>query len=240
MSYVEGFVVAVPTSNKEIYRAHAESAVPHFKRLGATRLVESWGDGVPHGDQTDFYRAVEAKEDETPVFSFVEYPSKEVRDQTNKAMMDDPGFQSMGEMPFDARRMIWSGFSPFLDERAGSGSSCGYIDGYLMVVPAGNEQAYRDMAAVAAPILVQNGALRVVEAMGDDLMEGKTTDYRKATQLKEGESLVFSWIEWPDKATRETGMAAFMEDDRIKNGPSPLPFDTARVVSGAFETIVDQ
>ena len=64
MTYVEGFVVAVPTANKEAYRKHAEEAAPIFKEFGVRRMVEAWGDDVPRGKQTDFYGAVQAKEDE--------------------------------------------------------------------------------------------------------------------------------------------------------------------------------
>lgn len=236
MTYVEGFLAAVPTANKDAYRRHAESAAPHFKRLGATRLVENWGDDVPDGKVTSFGKSVQAKDDETVVFSWIEYPSKEVRDSVNAAMMEDPGFQSMDDMPFDGKRMIWSGFQPFVDAGGGSG---GYIDGYLMVVPAGNEEAYKAMAQQASQVFLDHGAVRVVEAWSDDLMDGTLTDYKKAAQLKDGESLVFSWVSWPDKAARDAGGKAFMEDERIK-GQTEMPFDGPRAMFGGFETIVDQ
>ena len=239
MTYVEGFLAAVPTANKDAYRTHAEGAVPVFKGFGATRLVEGWGDDVPDGKLTDFRKAVQAKEDETVVFSWIEYPSKVERDATNEKMASDPAFQGMPEMPFDGMRMMWSGFKPFLDER-GNGGTPGYIDGFVMVIPAGNEQAYQDMAATAAPIFVEHGALRVVETLDDDLWDGKVTDYKKAVHWKDGERIGFSWIEWPDKATRDKGMAAFMEDERIKDGPQDMPFDGPRMIYGGFEPLVDR
>ncbi len=116
MKYVEGFVVAVPAANKEVYRQHAAEAAPLFKEFGATRMVECWGDDVPDGQITDFRGAVKAKDDEVVVFSWIEYPSKEVRDAANEKIMADPRMKAMGDtMPFDAKRMIFGGFAPILD-----------------------------------------------------------------------------------------------------------------------------
>jgi uncharacterized protein YbaA (DUF1428 family) len=119
MSYIDGFVLAVPKANKEAYRRMAEMAWALFKEFGAIRHVECWGDDVPDGKLTDFRRSVQAKEDEVVVFSWVEYPSKEVRDAANKKMMSDPRMKEWGEkMPFDGKRMIYGGFAPIFDEQA--------------------------------------------------------------------------------------------------------------------------
>jgi uncharacterized protein YbaA (DUF1428 family) len=116
MTYVEGFVAAVPAANKEIYRKHAAEAAPLFKEFGATRVVECWGDDVPVGKVTDFRGAVKAQDDEIVVFSWIEYPSNEVRDAANQRIMSDPRMKTMGEqMPFDGKRMIFGGFSTILD-----------------------------------------------------------------------------------------------------------------------------
>jgi len=116
MPYVEGFVAAVPAANKEAYRSHAAAAAPVFKEFGALRVVECWGDDVPDGQLTDFRRAVQAKEDEVVVFSWIEYPSREVRDAANRKIMADPRMKAMGaDMPFDGKRMIFAGFAPLLD-----------------------------------------------------------------------------------------------------------------------------
>jgi uncharacterized protein YbaA (DUF1428 family) len=117
MSYVDGFVVAVPSANKQAYKETAEKAWTFFKDYGALRLMECWGDDVPDGKITDFRGAVQAKQDETVVFSWIEWPSKEVRDASHKKMMDDPRMK-MDDMPFDGKRMIYGGFSPILDARA--------------------------------------------------------------------------------------------------------------------------
>lgn len=115
MSYIQGFVAAVPAENKERYREHAAKAAELFKEWGATRIVEGWGDDVPDGKVTDFRGAVKAKDGEVVVFSWIEYPSKEVRDAAFKTMMEDPRMKEIGDMPFDAQRMIYAGFDTMLD-----------------------------------------------------------------------------------------------------------------------------
>lgn len=116
MKYVDGFVVAVSVANRETYRKHAAAAAALFKEFGATRIVDCWGDDVPSGKLTDFQRAVKAQDDEVVVFSWVEYPSKDVRDSVNERIMSDPRMRAMGEqMPFDGKRMIFGGFTPILD-----------------------------------------------------------------------------------------------------------------------------
>ncbi|HRN84877.1 MAG TPA: DUF1428 family protein [Hyphomicrobium sp.] len=117
MKYVEGFVVAVPAANKEAYLELAARLAPMFKEFGATRVVECWGDDVPEGKLTDFRGAVKAKDDEVVVFSWLEYPSKEVRDAAHQKMQSDPRMKPQGETPpFDGKRMIFGGFVPILDE----------------------------------------------------------------------------------------------------------------------------
>jgi uncharacterized protein YbaA (DUF1428 family) len=115
MSYIDGFVVAVPKANKQAYLDHAKKSLPMFKEFGATRMVEAWGDDVPDGKVTDFQRAVKAEANEQIVFSWVEWPSKEVRDKGMKKMMEDPRMKDM-KMPFDGQRMIYGGFAPILDQ----------------------------------------------------------------------------------------------------------------------------
>lgn len=116
MGYIEGFVTAVPSAKKEAYRKHAAEAAVLFKEFGATRIVECWGDDVPDGKVTDFRRSVQAVEGEIVVFSWIEFPSKDVRDSSWKQMMDDPRMQAMGAaMPFDGKRMIYGGFEILLD-----------------------------------------------------------------------------------------------------------------------------
>lgn len=120
MSYVDGFVLAVPKANKQAYIESARKSWALFKEFGATRHVECWGDEVPEGKVTDFQGAVKAKDDEIIVFAWVEYPSKAVRDAAGKKMMEDPRMEElMGKnVPFDGARMIYGGFIPIHDESA--------------------------------------------------------------------------------------------------------------------------
>lgn len=114
--YVEGFVAAVPKENKQKYIEMAQKGAAIFKKLGATRVVECWQNDVPHGKNTDFYGAVKAKENEELIFSWIEYPSKDIRDKAYKAMMEDPEMEEMGKnMPFDGSRMIFGGFESIVD-----------------------------------------------------------------------------------------------------------------------------
>ncbi len=115
MAYVDGFTAAVKAGDREAYRAYAAEAAALFKAYGAVRVVECWGDDVPDGKTTDFRRAVKAGEDEVVVFSWIEYPSRAVRDAAHERMRTDPRMEALGEMPFDGARMIYGGFSPILD-----------------------------------------------------------------------------------------------------------------------------
>lgn len=114
MSYIDGFVVPVAPENRERYLAAAKAMHVKLKSWGALRQVECWADDVPDGKVTDFKRAVDAQPGETVVFSWIEWPSKEVRDAANKKMMEDPEMKGM-DMPFDGKRMIYGGFAPIFD-----------------------------------------------------------------------------------------------------------------------------
>lgn len=239
MTYVEGFVLAVPREHKDEYLKHAADAVPLFKEFGVRRHVEAWGDDVPDGKVTDFKGAVQAKEGEAIVFSWFEYPSREARDAANEKIMSDPRMKEMGSsMPFDGQRMIIGGFVSILDE--GAGGSMGYADGYVLPVPQRNKEAYREMAMKAASIFQEHGATRVVEAWGDDIHEGKVTDFRRAVKAEDGENVVFSWVEWPSKQARNEGWKRVMEDERMKADHDKMPFDGMRMFWGGFEPILDR
>ena len=238
MSYLEGFIVAVPAASKEPYRALAERCAPLFREFGATRLFEAWGDDVPVGKLTDFRRAVKATEDEVVVFSWIEYPSREVRDAAQKKIMNDPRMADMGaEMPFDGKRMIFAGFASLLDE--GSADGTAYVDGMVAAVPTANRDAYGELCRIHAPMFLEHGALRVVDAWGDDVPEGKVTDYRRAVKAEDGEVITYSFIEWPSKAARDAGWAKVMADPRMGPEAGALPFDGKRLIHGGFATLVD-
>lgn len=237
MSYVQGFVLAVPTANRDTYISHAEAALPLFKEFGATRLVEGWGDDVPDGKINDFKGAVQARPDETVLFSWIEFPDKATCDAAGQKMMNDPRIESLGPMPFDGKRMIYAGFDPVLDE--GPGGRMGYVDGYLIPVPAGKKDAYVTVARNVAPIFLDCGATRVIECWGVDVPDGKITDFRRATHAQEGEQVVFSWVEWPSKDARVAGWEQFMADERVKTPPEDMPFDGKRMIYGGFSPVVD-
>ncbi|MGF1563305.1 MAG: DUF1428 domain-containing protein [Geminicoccaceae bacterium] len=116
MAYVDGFVAAVPTANKQAYHDHAAKAAVIFKELGALSMVECWGDDVPQGAVTSFPMAVQLEDDETVVFAWIVWPSKEIRDAAMPKIMADPRLQPENNpMPFDGKRMIFGGFEVLLE-----------------------------------------------------------------------------------------------------------------------------
>ena len=116
MTYVDGFVIAVPTNNRDAFIKHAKEAAVVFKEHGASSVVECWGDDVPDGKLTSFPMAVQKKPDETVVFSWIAWPSRQARDEGMKKVMDDPRIEpGKNAMPFDAQRMIFGGFQPIVE-----------------------------------------------------------------------------------------------------------------------------
>lgn len=116
MSYVDGFLLAVPKDNIDAYKDVARKAGDVWMEHGAIAYVECLADDVPYGELTSFPRAVQAKENETVVFAWVVYRSREERDAVNKKVMDDPRMKTEpSEWPFDGKRMIYGGFKPFLE-----------------------------------------------------------------------------------------------------------------------------
>ncbi|MGV3570581.1 MAG: DUF1428 domain-containing protein [Ramlibacter sp.] len=116
MNYVDGFVIAVPTAKREAYLKLAQEAAVIFKDHGALAVVECWGDDVPEGKVTSFSMAVQRKDDETVVFSWITWPSKAARDEGMKKSMEDPRMNhDPAAMPFDGKRMIFGGFQVIVD-----------------------------------------------------------------------------------------------------------------------------
>jgi uncharacterized protein YbaA (DUF1428 family) len=113
--YIDGFLIPVPTARREDYKAHESKWWPMFRDLGAKTLVVGWGDDVPPGKQTDFLRSVELKDDETVVFAWMTWPDKATRDAAYKKMMTEMDENSMDDMPFDGKRMIFGGFTELLN-----------------------------------------------------------------------------------------------------------------------------
>ena len=119
--HYQGFLLAVPSDNKDAYLEMAEWGWDLFRPHGALGVVEGWGADVPHGKRTDFYRATKATEGEVPVFSWVAWPDRATCDAAAKAMEADMGDMEMPEMPFDGMRMMWGGFEPVFDSGAEAG-----------------------------------------------------------------------------------------------------------------------
>lgn len=116
MAYVDGIVAAVPTSNREVYRKYSEFFAPIFKEVGALQLVDCWGDDVPEGKVTSFPKAVQCREDETVVFSWIVWPSKEARNAGWSKLEKDERFHpDNNPMPFDGMRMIYGGFDMIVE-----------------------------------------------------------------------------------------------------------------------------
>ncbi len=116
MPYVDGFVLAVPKQNIEAYKAMARTAGEVCKEYGALAYVECVGNDVPYGELTSFPRAVQAKDDEIVIFSWIVYESREQRDSINAKFMADPRLKGMmSDLPFDGKRMIHGGFETFLE-----------------------------------------------------------------------------------------------------------------------------
>ncbi len=235
MTYFEGFIAPVPEENKDAYQRHAAGAAALLRELGVGRHVEAWDSDVPEGKVTDFRKAVDAKPDEKVVFAWFEYPSREVRDATNAKMMSDPRFEQFAEMPFDGKRMIVGGFDAIVEEGSGQG---GYVDGFVVPVPEGKREAYRQLASKMAKVFRQHGASRVVESIADDVDHGKVTDFYRAVKAEDGETVVFSFIEWPDKATRDQAWQNIMADESLKP-EGDMPFNGQRMFWGGFDTLLD-
>ena len=113
-----------------------------------------------------------------------------------------------------------------------------YIDGFVMAVPNANRDTFIAHAKKFDALFLECGATRVVEGWGDDVPEGKVTDFRRAVQATPEESVVFSWIEWPDKAARDSGMERVMKDPRMDPATKPMPFDGKRMIFGGFAPVV--
>jgi uncharacterized protein YbaA (DUF1428 family) len=236
MTYFEGFLVPVPEANKETYRQSAAQFGPVFKEFGIQRHVEAWDSDVPEGKVTDFRKAVDAKEDEKVVFSWFEYPDKATRDAANEKFRSDPRMAEMGaNMPFDGKRMVVGGFDAIVEEGSGQGS---YSDGFVVPVPEAKREAYRELATKMAKVFREHGATRVVEAIADDVSHGKVTDFYRAVKAEDGETIVFSFIEWPDKATRDAAWAKIMADESMKP-EGDMPFSGQRMFWGGFDNILD-
>jgi uncharacterized protein YbaA (DUF1428 family) len=235
MTYVDGFVVAVPIANKEAYRKHASGGAPLFKENGVSRVVENWADDVPDGKVTDFKRSVKAQEGETIVFAWMEFPDRQAREAAVQKMRADSRMTEMSkDLPFDRQRMIYGGFEVVSD--IGKGGKCGYVDATVIPIPAARRAEYIAWATKMDELFVKAGASRVVDCIGDDVPPGKVTDYFRAVQATGDEKIGFGWIEWPSKQVRDEAWKSMMDNEEMKN--LGMPFDGKRMIFGGFVPIV--
>jgi uncharacterized protein YbaA (DUF1428 family) len=235
MTYFEGFVLAAPEGNREAFRAHANELSPALREVGVRRQVEAWESDVSEGKLTDFRKAVDAKPDEKIVFAWFEYPDRKERDAANQRMMDNDQMSEMStEPPFDPKRMILGGFESVVEEGSGGGT---YVDGIVVPVPTDRRDDYIALASKNAKVFREYGALRVVETLGDDVQHGKLTDFYRAVKAENGETVAFSFIEWPDKSARDQAWQKIMQDNRMQHGGGL--FDGKRMFWGGFDVIID-
>ncbi len=136
MSYIDGFVIAVPKANRQIFIDYANGIDGIFMDMGALRVIECWADDVPHGKATDFYKAVQAKEDESVIFSWIEWPDKAIRDKAmaemHEMMQTDERFDpKINPVPFDGARLIYGGFEPIFELPAPKSTKANSVEPYL-------------------------------------------------------------------------------------------------------------
>lgn len=112
-----------------------------------------------------------------------------------------------------------------------------YIDATVIAVPTAKKEAYLAFAQRVDPLFIEAGALKVVDAWGEDVPEGKVTDFRRAVQATAEETVVLGWITWPDKATRDAGWARVEQDERMR--ALDMPFDGKRMIFGGFEVMLE-
>jgi uncharacterized protein YbaA (DUF1428 family) len=233
--YFQSAVIPVRTRNKPAFLDMVTKMSSLFAEYGATRSVECWGDDLMDGKVTDFKKAVQANDDETVVLSWDWWPDKATYDEAMKKIMADDRMKPDGSTPFDGRRLIYGTFEACFD--TGGGDRFGYLDGMVASVPDGNRQAFIDQGARIARLFQEKGALRVVDGWGVDVPSGKVTDFRRAVQAKDGETVIVGWIEWPDKPTRDRGMGAMMQDQRMRE--TPPAWNGQLAIFGGFTPIHD-
>jgi len=241
MSYMDGFVIPVPTADKDKFIDHAKTIDTMFLEFGATRVIECWADDIPDGKVTDFRRAVAAQPGESVAFSWIDWPDKATRDagmaRISASDNSDPRMDpAKNPVPFDGKRMIFGGYQPIVEQ--GDDSQAPYVQGFVIPVPEGKREAYRKMAEDAWDMFKSYGALSVVEAWGDDVPEGKQTDFYRAVKAEPGEKVVFSYMTWPSKEVCDAAAEKMMNDDSMPM-PDDMPFDPQRMIFAGFEPVVE-
>lgn len=148
MPYYTGSITPVPKTSKDAYLQALRRTWPLMRKRGATRMVETWAEDLQSGKQTDFLRAVQARDDEAVVFAWIEWPDRATSDAGLADIMQnrDEMAQAMAGVQFDGQRMIFGGFQSFVADGSDKG---GYYTGFLTPVPEGNKEAFARMAKSA-------------------------------------------------------------------------------------------
>lgn len=115
----------------------------------------------------------------------------------------------------------------------------GYVDGYLLAVPTASKEKYEDIAKKMAVIMKKHGALSVVECWGDDIPEGKTNSLHTAVLCEPDETVVLSWVMWPDKTVRNKVHKKMVQDMEATMKDNPMPFDGSRMIFGGFDVMLN-
>ena len=211
MVYVTALIAPVKKGGETQFVKSVRASGEICIRNGALADVQAWSDDVPVGKVNDLHQAVKREDDEDIVFSYIIWPDKQTCQDGMSALMSDPIISDPDfAPPMDGKRLIYGSFEPIVSE--GNTSGADYIDGFLFVVPAENKTAYQQMAAEAWPFFEKFGAISMYECWGDDVPDGKLTSMPLATHKKPDEVVLFSWIGWPDKATRDKGYADMQND----------------------------
>ena len=238
MTYFEGFVAAVPEANKEAYRKHAADAAPMFQEFGVKRHVEAWDSDVSEGKVTDFRKAVDAKPDEKVVFAWFEYPDRrQARDAANEKMRSDPRMKEHGRIhavrrqAHDLRRVRCDRRGRHRPAAATpTASSCRCRKARATPISNSQRKWPRYSASMA-----QRGSSRRCPTTSP---KGEVTDFYRAVKAEDDEKVVFSFIEWPDKDTRDQAWQKIMADESLKP-EGDMPFYGQRMFWGGFEPILD-
>ncbi|WP_417478329.1 DUF1428 domain-containing protein [Maricaulis sp.] len=110
-----------------------------------------------------------------------------------------------------------------------------FLDITVMPVPTASKAAYLEHSRQSTPLFKEQGAISVTEAWGDDVPDGEVTDFKRAVNLKAGETVAVGWITWPDRATRDKAWEALMQDGRMM--AMEMPFDGKRMIFAGFELV---
>ena len=237
MSYFQGFLIPIPDANEQAFLGMARTIDAVFEDFGALRTVECWGADVMDGKHTDMQRAVLLEAGETVGFSWTWWPDKATCEAAHDKIMADERMQNRPDpMPFDGKRMIYGGFEVAHDT-GDTGARIGYVDGIVVQLAPGRRGDLAPLLERMAGFFTRHGALRVVDGIGDAIPDGKVTDFRRAVDADRQALIVFGWVEWPDKATRDAGMGAMMQDTTL--AADPPPWDGPTGIFGGFVPILD-